>query len=67
MPWCTVVCIGALLGAVITHMSLTTIFTMGIIGIFNSINGLVRFDTKKLYTWKKKRVQKTETEKLLGD
>jgi len=31
------------------------------------MNGVIRFETKQLYNWKKVRVPKTAAEKLLGD
>jgi hypothetical protein len=59
-------CVGAFIVAMALHASLTQICYLAIIGTFNTMNGILSFDTKQLYTWKKKRVPKTEAEKL-GD
>jgi len=43
------------------------IVPLGIMGVFNTMNGLIRFETRQPYKWKRVRVPKTEAEKLLGD
>jgi len=43
------------------------VFFLLVIGFFNTMNGAIRFNRKKLFKIQKKRVPLTEAEKLLGD